>query len=179
VRGSVTEPLATSSLSLDSGSVGGERHVDPARGLVVLPVAGAARYVRIDLTDASLSWIEAGHLFVGNGWQPTHNYAFGWQSGKVGLSSRIVSEGGAVWTDVRPTRRREAIRLQTLVEADLEQARALVREVDEGTDVLLSLRPTWPDAVTWALFGQIDELPVLQADTPATRSMALSVTERI
>lgn len=176
VRGSLLDAGATSALTIDTGHVGG---IDPARGLTLTGCKGRARYVRIDIQDATRPYLQAGHVYIGNGWQPRRNFAFDWRSGYVDVSTRILTEGGQIYVDERPARRREVIRLAYIDDDEVEHARDLVREVRAGTDVLMDLRPGRHDSATWAVFGLLDELPALQPSGRDLWTMSLSVTERI
>lgn len=176
VRASLTDPFATSALSLDSGPMA---QIDTARGLVIFPVVGPARYLRVDLIDAGVPYHQLGMIAVLNAWQPRRTFAMDWRQGFVDLSTRVVTEGGAVFVDERPARRRDVLRWGAVDDDEVEPLRDLVREVRAGTDVFVNLRPGLPDAATWANWGLVDELPTLQPAGPRLWSFGLSLTERL
>lgn len=87
VRSSVTDPTATSSLSYDSGSVGG---VDPVYSKFVhfLPSAVSYRYLRLDMTQSTPP--EVGRLMSGGDWTPSRHLS-------------LVNPPESLWRD--PSRR--------------------------------------------------------------------------
>jgi hypothetical protein len=94
VRASLVDATATGTLLYDSTVLTGL--VDPNyKTLVNLQAAPVTvRYLRIDLVDATLAYIEAGRLAIGLRTQFTYNYATGQSSGRVDPAIKVKSRGG-------------------------------------------------------------------------------------
>ena len=57
--------------------------------------------MRIEISDGTLSWIEAGRALVMDCFRPAHGISFGYQRlGSVAGASE-VSDGGQTWTFIR------------------------------------------------------------------------------
>lgn len=78
----------------------------------VLPSTVSARYVRVELYDDNLSYLEAGRLVVGSLWVPNHNYERGSiERGTVDDSVAELAMNNEAWVDERPIRRRVSFAL--------------------------------------------------------------------
>lgn len=78
--------------------------IDPAYGMAVhlrtAPIT--CRYVRVDFTDASQAYIEAGRLAVLETlWQPLTNFEYGWQWSYEDPSRQSRSWGGQTWVEAQ------------------------------------------------------------------------------
>lgn len=87
----------------NSGATAGQ--VDPNyKNLLVLAssVKSGWKYIRIDLTDTSRTYIEAGFLFVGTRTQFAYNYNYGAQFTVVDPSVQKKTKGGQTKMMIRP-----------------------------------------------------------------------------
>ena len=92
VRLSTVDATGNAGNAFDSGTVSAA--VDPRfrLALLVLPTDATGRYLKVDLSDASLPWLEAGRLAALKLWRPRRNFAFGVQRRPNDFST--VSKGG-------------------------------------------------------------------------------------
>lgn len=86
--------------------------------LYLFPAALSARYCRIDVSDASLSYIDIGRAYVGPLWTPSRNFSYGAGTGFMDLSTKTRSVGGQVHTQQRPRPRRFSLAFNFMTEAD-------------------------------------------------------------
>ncbi len=118
--------------------------VDPAYAALIelAPAPFIARYVRIELSDASLAVIEAGRLVIGLRQQMRFNFAFGWQRAWVDRSRRTESRGGQVYVDDDNGYRTVEIAFDAVLESERN---GLIERLDRviGTrrDILLLCKP--------------------------------------
>lgn len=97
VRICSVDPTGGSGDVADSGTIAsGSTYFDATYGAIVykLDAAASARYIRVDITDNTASYVEAGRVFVGLSTQFTYNYNWGWSFGYTDRSVRIKSRGG-------------------------------------------------------------------------------------
>ena len=91
-----------SSPTYDTGVSQINAGVDPIYGhlIHILPTSQAGRYLRLELTDSSLTYIEAGRLFAGIKFQPGHNFAYDYKRTTLDSVRMTESEGGQTWVEV-------------------------------------------------------------------------------
>lgn len=101
VRGSLVSVGGTD--VFDSATISGLPYFDPDYGLFVyvLPSHATVRYLRIDVSEVSVDYIEMGRLFVGPYDQFTNNYAPGWTRSPVRRSVDTIGLGGQTFPDLR------------------------------------------------------------------------------
>lgn len=97
VRASSSDPTVTSSLDFDSGTIDdGDPEFDTRYGSLIYlrgtPVT--TRYVRIDITEFSLTYVGAGKILIGLKEVFTYNFAPGARRGWTDRSRREESPGG-------------------------------------------------------------------------------------
>lgn len=165
----------------DSGTLTGR--VDPAYGaLVALAQAPvSARYVRIDLSDATLTSLEAGRLVVGLRHTFTYNYSYGAQRGRVDRSRKTESRGGQTYIDADNTYRTADISFDALTESERFGVIERLERVN-GTklDVLLILRSDSDNLGRDTIWGLVDEIsPVAQPQMWIGNAPGYSKTLRI
>lgn len=104
---------ATKRIRIDTSTPGGSNAYDSAeisagidndyRHLIHFmstPITG--RYLRIDIGDATLTYLQAGRLVIGAAWRPEVMFRAEWEWGVVDQSVVTVVPGGHRWVDVRP-----------------------------------------------------------------------------
>jgi len=98
----------------------------------------ACRYLRIDLADSSLPYMEAGRWWAGTLLRPQRNYAFGNQDLVDDQSKTTVAESDDEWSEERPTRRGLQLTLPALTESEkVSYVVPLQRLTGTTRDVLL------------------------------------------
>lgn len=118
VRVSLTDASAQDGALYDSGSAIG-RISDYYRNLVALmDSAEAARYIRIDLSEAGIARIMAGFLVIGLRNEVTFNFSAGATDTLVDPSVVTPARSGAEWIDQRRTSRDWGFNFESLTEAE-------------------------------------------------------------
>jgi hypothetical protein len=104
-----------------------------------------ARYLKLEITDTSLSYIDIGRLFLSAAYQPTRNLEFDWSLTQVDPSPKERSRGGQVYVDGRPQYRRIALRLSGISRDEImSQVYEMQRELGVRRPFLLIVDPTDP-----------------------------------
>lgn len=141
---------------------------------------GSGRYVRIDMTDASLSRLEVGVLRVGLCWRPSYNFRYGHRTGVADFSRRDVTDGGNTWVDVVATRPRTVSLTMQVTEAEAEggEAELMARTAGISGDVVAFLDPAASDLARRTYCGLLESAAVIQHDHKPIRYMELTLMER-
>lgn len=156
--------------------------VDPAyRALIrVLPQDYSARYVRIDLVDSSLPYLEAGRLFVGPAWLPDYNYAR--DAERIGDDHSIVETalGGQEWVDTMPFRRGIRLRLPAVSEAERQlHYDAIGRYAGRRNQVLVTIDPDADNLGRESYFGRLQQVPSLRLIGHRLHELPMEVMESL
>lgn len=119
--------------------------IDERYGMLLVRSAAAldpARYVRIDVSQGGVPYIEAGRIFVGPSVEVAYNFAPGWSRDRIDHSKLAESEDGDVYIDRRRKRRTLDFSLDFLTETE---ANGFVEEMSylngSSDDVLFILDP--------------------------------------
>lgn len=182
IRISATDPTGAAGEIYSSGSVGGR--VNPVfKALPIIisaPVSG--RYVRIDLSDITLPYIESGRLFIGLRHQFEYNFTPGWSRSRVDRSRNTESRGGQIHSDIDNNYRILSATFDQLSEAETD----IIDEIDQvhGThgDILFITDPTSSNLARDSIFGMIQEIqPIIQPQItdPAAFSRTFNIRERL
>jgi hypothetical protein len=117
VRMSLSNPAATGSLVYDVES---NAYVDEFVGMAVRLTTEQvnARYIRIDINNAGLSYLQVGRLVIQTAWRFTYGPEANLDEEWVDASSQFQTEGGRRWVYVRPALRRIAGTLPAITEAE-------------------------------------------------------------
>lgn len=169
----------------DSGVMTGR--VDPAYGaLIALAQAPvSARYIRFDLSDASLTTLEAGRMVVGRRHTFAYNYSFGAQRGRVDRSRRTESRGGQTYIDADNSYRTADISFDALTESERFGVIERLERVN-GTklDVLLILKSDSDNLGRDTIWGLVDEItpvgqPQMWINSAPGYTKTLRIKERL
>jgi hypothetical protein len=108
LRLSTADSSGTAGDIYDSGSFATTtQFLDPNSGLLIFfPTAGSARYVRIDLAQAAVSYIEAGRIFIGVRETFTNGLQTPWSRMFARRSNDVIGVGGQTFVDLRQGFRR-------------------------------------------------------------------------
>jgi len=103
VRYSTVDSTGAAGNAFDSGSISGLPYFDPDYGLFVhlKSTPASCRYVRVDISEAAVSFIEAGRLFVSEREAFTTNMQTPWSRSAVKAAVDTVGVGGQTYTDFR------------------------------------------------------------------------------
>ena len=159
VRASLADSSGISGDAYDSGDLTGE--VDPAYGALINLAAApyTARYLRIDLSDASLDVLEAGRLVAGARTMTSINYAFGWTRRWIDRSRRTESRGGQTYVDADNGYRTASVVFEALNE---DERNGIIEQMDRVNgarlDILLILKSDSDNLGRDSIWGLVDEV---------------------
>ncbi len=166
LRASSVDPLVTSSLLYDSGTLTGEFD-DAYRALfAALETAVTARYWRIDLSDSAAAGgnLRIGRVWLGPAWTPSANLLYGW--GKTFLDGSRISESlsGAEFVDEGPRARAFEFTLSFMGRAEMHaNAWEIARRNGLARDVLLMIDPASATKVADSCIGLVKRAePLIQ-----------------
>lgn len=156
VRLSTADTTGAAGDAYDSGVVAVNSSYGAHVSLMPAPVT--ARYVRIDLSDASATFVEAGRLFIGVRSSLTYNFSYGWQKGFMDRSIRTKTRGGQTQVFIDNSYRMLDVTFATLSAAERN---ALIEEVDrvngQNTGVLFIIDPDSAVLARDSIWGLIVE----------------------
>lgn len=102
VKGSTTDTSGADGGTFTSGSLSGTPYFDPNYGLFVyLRSAVSPRYLRIEVADAGVEYMDFGRLFVGTYNQFGINFAAPWSRTPVRASADTFGIGSQTFVDPR------------------------------------------------------------------------------
>lgn len=157
VRASLTNAAATGSLLYDSGSIAGA--VDPNYGYLVTLITSpvTVRYIRIDIADATKSYIEAGRLFVGLRTQVAVNFSPGWSHSFIDRTRKTEGRGGQMFMDIDNSYRILDLTFGFLSQAEHDGfVETIDRDLGEHNDFLFIIDPTSTNLGRDSRWGFID-----------------------
>ncbi|WP_454735362.1 hypothetical protein [Cupriavidus necator] len=114
----------------------------PSMLLIVLPRPLSARYVRFEFDDTTNpdGYLEFGRVFLGSGWQPVKNAAYGATFGWETDTTVRRSLGGTPYFDPKPTRRVHHFELDSL---NKDEALGRVFELQRSAGVHKEVLVIW------------------------------------
>jgi hypothetical protein len=164
----------------DSGVVGAG--VDPRfRGMLhVLDATVSGRYLRVDLADASLAWIDWGRLYAGPLFRPAKNFLKGNAFGYRDLGTKKMTPGGQVHDFSRARLRIATLTFAFLNEVEFyENVFEIDRLVGMTSDLLYIRDPASAYlAETWMWCQADDTTPALNPQY-AIWEKTFRLTERL
>jgi hypothetical protein len=139
-----------------------------------------ARYLRVDLADATRSWIDAGLLLAGPAFRPWRNYSFGYTLGYQDFGLNEKSPVGITFTSERARVRAAALRFEFATSAEaMGPHTELSRLCGVTRNVAVIPDPDGAYRSAQAIVGTLDDvLPVSHAAFNVW-SRTLSIVERI
>ncbi len=143
--------------------------------------AQAARYWRLDFTDATLpDNIQVGRVFLGPKWTPSINQLYGWRV-RVKDDSKVArSYGGQSYVDVRPQTRVLKFELDYMSEAEMYgNAFAMARTNGLVSDILVIPDSAGTYLSQQAVWGLLSASEPLVHRIPLIYRQAFTVEERL
>lgn len=131
--------------------------------LHVLTADLSARWVRVELDDGSLPYLEAGRVVVGPAWRMTRGRArTGHERFSVDPSIVDRAIGGAAWVEEMPVRRGVRMPLEGVTTAELQtHLDPLARHAGRHSDVLLCLDHEAANVGRETYWGLMTEPPLM------------------
>lgn len=155
--------------------------VDPDYGYLVhvFPTPVTGRYLRIDLADATLPFVEAGRWFAGTAFRPEINYRYGWALGYADPSARSRTLGGQTWINARQGWRVGEFEIPLSAAEREQHALPLQRQHGVRSDILFVRDPLSPNLGRETLWGLIEAPVPLPNPAFGRFSLRLSIEERL
>lgn len=153
----------------DSGSLANiwSANYLPAVHLLNAPLAG--RYVRVDIQDSGIEYIEAGRLFIGIRQQFSINFQAGWERMWNDATVRTIGRSGLSFDDVRSTFRSLNLTVDFATETDRWN---IMEEVDIALgshgDMLVITNPASTELGRDSIWGY------MEATTPVIEPLVLA-----
>lgn len=163
----------------DSGSIASGIDPDFRAMIHVLPTQATARYLRIDLSDASASYLEAARLFAAGAWRMTRNFAFGLTEKWADATQQARSEGGQVWLDRGAVWREWTFDLPAVTTDEKRTHVARLGRLARARDVLLITDPTSTNLGRDSIFGLLEQSPASRWSRFAWHELPLTIVERL
>ncbi len=180
VRVSASDQTGVAGDLYDSGTIAAGQ-VDPAYRAFVhsLPAPVSGRYVRLDITDTNLSYLEAGRWFFGPVFQPGINIQFGLLRNQNDPSKLTESLNGQVFVDRKDKRRSWRINFDFLTEQEALTGLAEIdRLVSITDDVLFVLDPDSTNLGRDSIWGLLSQQSGLTHSNQDTFQQSYTITER-
>ena len=181
IRASDADSTAVTGDLLDTGTVSAGVDDNYQNIYYVLSADTAARYWRIDITDATLpSHIQAGRLFLSPAWIPTKSALYGW-SGTFTDASRVsTSLGGQTFVDIQSRARELKFTLSFM---DEDEMYGTAFEIDrlngKNTDILVMMRTTGSYISEQSVFGLVTRITPVIHETIDVYKKQYTVKERL
>jgi hypothetical protein len=182
VRGSLSDPTVTGSLAFDSGVLSQGQYLDSDyHSLVYIRASASVRYLRIDVVDATMNYVEAGRLFVGLREEFTYNFAPGASMTWDDLSRKTKTPGGQ--TLIFPDSRFRSIEL-SFEWVTKVQREGLVESIDringQSVDVIMILDTASVKLPRDSVFGLITQpTPILYSSLTDIFAKPYRIEERL
>lgn len=145
----------------------------------VLAANASARYLRIDLADASLSFIDVGLVLAGPAFRPARNYSFGAAFGYVEAGSADASPIGVMFANRRGRRRAVSLRFAFATEAEaMTDHMELSRIAGATENVVVVPDPGGAYRAQQALVGLVADTTEIRNDAFNVWSRTIQVIER-
>lgn len=145
----------------------------------VLPARTTARYLRIDLSDTGLSYLQAGRWVAMRGWRMTRNYGWGFRERWDDRSRQSIAESGQIWVDRGPAFRIVSFPLNAVTEAETRSDVQHLGRTARARDVLFVTDPDSANLGRDSVFGLLESPPEPRFDRPGYHSMPLTIQERL
>ncbi len=168
VRASVADTSGQDGSAYDSSALAGR--VNPEFGAFVLciPSQISARYVRIDLADAALSYMEAGRLVIMNLYTFAFNFSPGWTGQYIDRSRLSESRGGQTRVDADNKYRRREVTFEQITEWEKVNVIDVIdRRNGASVDVLMVFDPDASELGAEAIWGLLDPTALSQPTVAA------------
>ena len=180
VRFSTADATGVAGNSHDSTTIAAG--VDPIFGsaLRVFSSPATGRYVRVDLVDASLPYLEAGILRAGPAFRPAKNYEMGAKLLHRDFSRGRLGWDGSQWLLRGSQQRGVELRLPAVTTAEWEtHGEPLIRMSGTSRDVWVCLDTAASNVGRETFFGLMDEVPAWERALIGHVTTAFRVWHRI
>jgi len=180
VRLSTVDATGAAGNAYDSGSVSAGVDVRFRMALRVTASDVTGRYLKVDLSDASLPYIEAGRLAALRLWRPQRNFSFGMSRPPIDLSKVTKAENGEAFVLRGNYQRSMGISLQAVFRDELlSDAEDLMRTAGTHDDVQLCLDPSSDNLGYDSIWGLQEAMPAWELATVSSSKASMRIVERM
>jgi len=124
----------------------------------------SARYWRITINDISLSYYQAGRIYLGPAWQPATNFSWGAKKSRDSRTRRRESRGGQFYSNPQTNRTLIDFNLDWLTDADRDQLWIINSSLGDYTPLIVVQKPVGGyEQESSTLYGVFDSLTLQQA----------------
>jgi hypothetical protein len=146
----------------------------------LLPGSPSGRYLRVDLADAALSYIEAGRWWAGTLLQPERSYTYGNRRHARDLGERNLSEGGQAWVTDRGKYRGFTLEFPSFTkEENDEHLEQIQLQHGLGDDIMLMRNPDSTNLGRDTVVGILESAQDVSNPHFQRYTLALTVYERL
>lgn len=180
IRYRLSDNADMSSPGYDSTALASGTAIEYRLAVRVLTSTITRRYLRVDFSDATLTFVDCGKLWAGPVFKPTYNYSFGVQRIGQDMSRRFQSEDGNDYVLRGTYRRGVQFTLPAVTTAEWETSlESLIRLSGLNDDVLVCLDSASSNLGRDSYIGLMDEMPAYEADFPGLGTSSFRVWHRV
>lgn len=149
------------------------------RALRIFPAPATGRYLLVDLTDTTLTFLEAGILRAMVAWNPSRGYKFGSLRSGRDWSKVPTGPNGQQWPLLGPVQRGVKFDLPLVSDAEwVSDGDALVRWAGTSRDVMVCLDSTATDLGRVTYYGLLEQVPEFERETSVYHSTSFRLWDR-
>jgi hypothetical protein len=162
----------------DSGTLSVDQNYKSS--INIIPNAVSGRYVRVDLTTAAGTYVEAGRLFIGTRTQFSYNYVKGWHRLWTDRSTKTKTRGGQTQIFADVTYRSIDVTFDFLTQNDRDGFVETIDRVNATkTDVLFVTNPASANLSRDSIWGLITSMTPVVQPYVSTFSKQYMIEERL
>jgi hypothetical protein len=180
VRLSTADATGAAGDAHDSTAVSTGISTDLRLAVRILSANVTARYLRVDLSDATLPNLSVGRLWAGKVWKPANNFEFGAQRGYIDHSFVQPGGDGQQWVSRGSRQPWCRFNLPAATSAEVvADGMQLIRKSGTSEEVLVCLDPAASDIGHWTYLGLLTEVPAWQMNFPGREAASFEVRQRL
>ena len=158
------------------------RNVDQVNGRAVkiFDADVSARYLRVDLADASLGYIDAGLLLAGPAFRPSRNFSYGWGSWIRDRGELVENSQGLAFPKRAPRQRRLNMTFQFDAAADVyTEVPEMLRLCGGSENCLFVGDPGGTQEAAKTVLGLLDAATPIEQANFRFYNYEFAITERL
>jgi hypothetical protein len=180
IRYRLSDNADMSSAGYDSTALESGTAIEYRLAANFLPSTVTRRYLRVDFSDATLSFVDCGKLFAGPSFRPAIGYQFGIQRLSEDMSRRFKSEDGNDYVLRGTYRRGVAFTMPAVTTTEWENSlEPLIRLSGLNEDVLVCVDPSSTNIGRDTYVGLMDEMPAWERNFPGYGTTSFRVWHRV
>lgn len=165
----------------DSGTAGAGADIR-YNGTVIyhLSADASARYLRVDITDATLTWLDVGLFLAGPGFRPSRNFQYGMSLGYQEFGIAEASPIGVRFASRRGRGRAISLRFDFASEVEAMTNHIELARMSGGTEnIVVVPDPDGTYKAQQAIVGLVDDVSEIKNTLFKLWSRTINVVERI